>query len=150
MSILVRGEGPRSDSGRQSRAVVRHLIGLPEFRMAWVKFSSSGLAIFLRLFSFSSSTWPEFLFPPSSSSLLASVLAFRSVSETPPTRRLALFLLLVSVSVRATAKSLSFSWMFSVWVLGSAFRPESLRREPSEFASVFPHRIVALEGQGHR
>ena len=146
----MRAEEQRSDSGRRSRAVVRRLIEPPEFRMAWVKSFSSELATFLRLFSFSSSTSPEFLSPPSSSSLLASVLAFRSVSETPPTRRLALFLLLVSVSVRATAKSLSFSCavMFSVWGSGSAFRQS--RREPSEFGSVSPHRIVAPEGQGRQ
>jgi hypothetical protein len=33
-------------------------------------------------------------------------------------------------------------------VSGSAFR--QLRREPSEFASVSPHRLVAPEGQGRQ
>jgi len=153
MSILAQMVAAvRLDSERRSRAAVIRSILPAESPMVWAKPLCAGLAIFLRRFS-SSSVSAKSLFPRSSySSPLpsASLPEFRSVSET--LRILPLGFSLLSLLVSARARSFSFSCVatFSVWV--SAIRPPMANSppEPSEFASVSPHRFVAPEGRSRQ
>ena len=153
LADLARAVEARLDSERQSRAVVRHSPGPPEFRTVWVRSFCADLAIFRRRFSFSSLVSAKVLSPRSSSSLLASASlpGFRSVSETLRVHPPVFSLLSLLVSATATAKTISFSCgaMSSTWVSVSAIRPNS-RREPSELASVSPHRLVARGGQSRQ
>jgi len=159
MSIFAQMMAARLDLERPSRERSSGLVSIREFRtvsenaFCGDSASPSRTGLFQEMISFSSSLSAILPFRLTSSLLLVSPPAFRSVSATLPPFRSQLFssLALASPTRTALLSAISFSWAGTLPTSDSALecpRPMSiLPRALCGRASIFSRRFVALGGR---